>query len=686
MRLLLRSILLAPATLAAALCTAQCPAGQLEVTIEVVTDDWGNETYWQLVPYGNTCGQSPLFIGGNTAALTCTSGGTQTSPSGGYASNTTINAGPWCLDEGSQWSIVAIDSYGDAQATYRVFADGASIGEFNEDGGFHIFSFTVMAPEAHDLGVIALTTPLYNTEGLPTAITGTLRNFGSETITAFTLNAALDGALVLSQGFTGVSIPSGNIYEFTTSDLWTPDAPGSATLTVWATDLNGQPDAVPSNDIASAGLVVNEPTPDLVNDYLAAVPTIAIVADDDEDLLTPRDLAFHPDRSRDELWVINKDVANTGGSTVRFFSPGQPQQTHLWQRDPNAWHFMSLPTAIAFGDNGNFATCPGIFDANQNGGDPFTGPSLWSGDPAIYAQPGEGPLGSHLDMLHVNPRSQGIAHERWNRYWVVDGHYGDVVMNDFREDHGPGNTWHGDAVIRRYAGINIQRDPNDHIVSHCEFDKRTGWLYVVDHGNQRVVRLDTRSGSVSGPGAHGPWESYVEYSQMSGHTWETVASSGLQQPAGITLSGNHLLVSDHANGDIVVYDLAAGGFPEVGRIATGLPGIMGIEVGPDGRIWFVNATTHALGRLDPAVSTGVHEPFTASAFSAYPNPASDRLFIAAAASTPADAIVTLLDASGRKVMEGTYAAMRNGIDVSSLGAGAYALAIGETAIRLCIQH
>ncbi|HRD54750.1 MAG TPA: hypothetical protein PKY96_19100, partial [Flavobacteriales bacterium] len=163
-------------------------------------------------------------------------------------------------------------------------------------------------------------------------------------------------------------------------------------LTVWASNLNGEADEDESNDMGTANLWVNAPIPDLVPQYLQGQPTVVVVGDDDEDLLTPRDLSWHPDPARNEIWVINKDVSQTGGSTVRFFNPGEPNQTQLWQRDPNAGHFMSLPTAIAMGDNGNFATSPGIFDANQNGGDPFTGPSLWSADPAIYAFPGQGPL------------------------------------------------------------------------------------------------------------------------------------------------------------------------------------------------------------------------------------------------------------------------------------------------------
>ena len=33
--------------------TAQCPTGETEVTIDVGTDNWGYEIYWELTPAGN---------------------------------------------------------------------------------------------------------------------------------------------------------------------------------------------------------------------------------------------------------------------------------------------------------------------------------------------------------------------------------------------------------------------------------------------------------------------------------------------------------------------------------------------------------------------------------------------------------------------------------------------------------
>jgi len=419
---------------------------------------------------------------------------------------------------------------------------------------------------------------------------------------------------------------------------------------------------------------VNPAIPDITNDYLAATPTLTVVATGDQDILVPRDLDFHPDRTRNELWVINKDVFNTGGSTVRFFEPGTPEQDFLYQRDPAARHFLSLPTGIAMGDNGNFATCPGVYDANgnQSTNTPFTGPTLWSTDPAIYAQNLFGPLGSHLDMLHVTPRSQGIAHERWNKYWVVDGTNQDVVMHDFRGDHGPGNDYHGNAIIHRFTEVTITRDPNDHIVSHCVVDKHTGWLYVVDHGGQRVLRLDTRSGTPSGAPDFGPFESYVEYQDMSGATWDVVIDQGLEQPAGIDVVGERLLVSDHATGEIIIYDIADN-FAELGRIQVGT-GVMGIKVGPDGRIWCVNANQSLLVRVDPDANVGITERAVKS-WRLHPNPSNGSVFFTLPTDLLPGAVLEMRDASGRLYHQARVSSLSQGLDVRSFAEGVYTVSI-----------
>ncbi|MBX2971702.1 MAG: T9SS type A sorting domain-containing protein [Flavobacteriales bacterium] len=671
--------------LAPSFSMAQCEDGQLEVRIQVHTDTYGNETMWQLVQQGAACGASPIFVGGNPA-VTCASAGSFESPPGGYAGNTTIATGPWCLVAGAQYDIICVDSYGDGQAAFTVLVEGVYAASFPATGGaMNRYTFTVRLPEERDMAIISNETSMYGEVDMPVLMAVTVKNVGSAAVTSFGIGYTVPGGSEVTETITGNLAP-GAEREVLMSAPWLPQAEGANEVTIRITGVNGESDQGVGNDNVTRTIRIDPAIPDRADDYLLEAPALTQVANADQDILVPRDLDFHPDRSRNELWVINKGNANTGGNTVKFTDPGEADQTFLYQRDPAVRHFMSLPTGIAMGDNNAFATCPGIYDANGNQSTttPFTGPTLWSADPAIYAQNQFGPLGSHLDMLHVTPRSQGIAHERWNRYWVVDGHNRDVVMHDFKGDHGPGQDYHGNAVIHRYTQVSITRDPNDHIVSHCVLDKRTGWLYIVDNGGQRILRLNTRTGNLAGTPSFGPFESYVQYRNVTGATVQVIVNSGLQQPAGIEVVGNSLYVSDHATGEIIIYDMA-NGFAERGRIAA-TPGIMGIKAGFDGRLWYVNATNSTLVRVDPANEiVGIAET-TASTWSIHPNPASTSVAIVAPGLAP-NTRVDVRDSAGRLCLQGRLGDFAQGMDVQELPNGVYTATIqGRNAQRLVIAR
>src|SRR5690606_14711560 len=282
------------------------------------------------------------------------------------------------------------------------------------------------------------------------------------------------------------------------------------------------------------------------------------------------------------------NTESTGGSTVTIYNAGEANQTTLWKRDGNAWHFMSLPTGIAFSQNGNFANSPGVYDANHNGGDAFTGPALWSSDMDIYAEESGG-NGSHLDMTHQSPYSQGIAAEKDNVFWVFDGYSNDIVRNDFVDDHGPGNDYHADAIIRRYADDVVLLDANHLVVSHLVLDGEKQWLYVVDHGNNRVIRIDINTGTVGGTPPYPPNEPYDEYTMVTGYTQETVVASGdLSGPAGIDVIDDRMIVSEFESGHIVIYDISVMPALELHRIETGFSSLQGIKIGPEGKIWGVD--------------------------------------------------------------------------------------------------
>jgi len=135
-------------------------------------------------------------------------------------------------------------------------------------------------------------------------------------------------------------------------------------------------------------------------------------------------------------------------------------------------------------------------------------------------------------------------------------------------------------------------------------------------------------------------------------------------------------VSDHSNGDIVVYDISASPVVELGRIVTNSPGIMGIKIGPDGRIWAVNATTHALIVIDPdGFSVGLEERDNSDVLKAYPNPATNEVVIVLDRYTAGSARMDILDAAGRLARSERMTSNQLRLDVSSMNAGSYLLRV-----------
>jgi hypothetical protein len=327
---------------------------------------------------------------------------------------------------------------------------------------------------------------------------------------------------------------------------------------------------------------------------------------------------------------------------------------------------MSLPSGIAFSNNGNFATSTSVLDANHQGNS-FTGPTLWSSDPLIYAKPSGG-NGSHIDMLHESPHCMGICSEEENVFWVYDDYNKDIVRYDFVEDHGPGNSDHDDGEVLRYQGMGLSAI-NHTIVCHLVLDKNKKWLYFTDGSNQRVMRLDVTTGNLGGTPSWGPQETLAEYQKITGFTFEEVVTTGLVQPAGIDMIDDRLVVTDHSNGDIIFYDLSSIPAIEIGRIQTNEPGIMGTVIGPNGRIWYANATLDKVVKIEPStIISGVEENILLVGNRVYPNPVESTLFFSNYAN-----VVQIFDITGKLVIFENNNI--NSIDVSRLDKGIYLIEI-----------
>jgi hypothetical protein len=284
-------------------------------------------------------------------------------------------------------------------------------------------------------------------------------------------------------------------------------------------------------------------------------------------------------------------------------------------------------------------------------------------------------------MLHESPRSQGIAHEKDNVYWVFDGNGFDIVRYDFAADHGPGNDYHSDAIVKRYSENQVLKDPNDKVVSHLVLDKETNWLYVVDYGNQRVIRINITSGSQGGAASFVGGEALAQYYHVVGYTQENVVVSGLLQPAGIDIIEDRMLVTDYETSDIIIYDISTMPAVELGRINTGATGIMGVKIGPEGRIWYVDYDANKLYRVE-GLGVGIEEMATLEA-SLYPNPSNGSSVIVSSPEL-GNIDLDILDMTGR-VVQTTRFAQRTELNLD-LNNGIYLVRLRHSESNMTSEH
>ncbi|HPF90340.1 MAG: hypothetical protein H6592_13205 [Flavobacteriales bacterium] len=341
-----------------------------------------------------------------------------------------------------------------------------------------------------------------------------------------------------------------------------------------------------------------------VDRYLTDALTYTNIVTSSDQVSQPRDLDFKP--YTNELWVMNRGGSN-GGSMVIVRNAGMPDQVSEYRKDSHSGHFMVQACAMAFSDNGEWAAVSEVQNT-ASASSTFMGPALWSGDPGNFATVFQNnwvtgyPLGSHLDMLHQSPYAMGIASDSLKVYWVMDGHNGNICRYDFVADHGSGYDDHSAGKIWRYTDVTVSRVPN--IPSHMVLDRVDHWLYYIDGGTKQIKRLNTMSGDVTGnlsvPSTSN--EPLSSYKKVENATVEIVDTWTEGQPCGMDYVDGRLIVSDNTTGDIRIYDVT--GTPALlGTVATGQAGIMGVKVGPDGRIWFAHYTGNKVVRIDPVDMT-----------------------------------------------------------------------------------
>jgi len=332
--------------------------------------------------------------------------------------------------------------------------------------------------------------------------------------------------------------------------------------------------------------------------YLTDTLTYVIVGDASNLLNAPRDLDVKPNTN--EVWVGNYG-AMQGANFIIFYNAGLPTQSSEYRKDTHSSHFDCYTSAFSFSGQGEFATIGEV--QNMNPGSTFMGPSLWSLDTNIFARVFQNnwvnglPLGSHLDMLHQSPYGMGIAHDTARAYWVFDGFNGNLCRYDFVMGHGPGYEDHSAGIIRRYTDVSVTRVVG--VPSHMCVDTASDWLYFIDGGPKKLKRLNKTTGTVTGtltPPSSAP-EALAGYYDVQGATVEVIDSFATQ-PCGLEIYNGRLLVGDYTNGNIYMYDISGATPVFMDTLVTAQAGMMGIKIGPDGNIWFVNKTANTLVRIE----------------------------------------------------------------------------------------
>jgi hypothetical protein len=333
-------------------------------------------------------------------------------------------------------------------------------------------------------------------------------------------------------------------------------------------------------------------------------------SDNRDRLLEPTGLAWHGQKT-DELWVTlrfgpDARTCNTDGGACPWLEghvaivagattlePGVTMKV-----DANAWHFMRRPTGIAWGAGDRFATCGEARTGNYEDDEfPYNGPTLWTADPAIFAEPPPpGANGTHLDMLHSSPFCMGIAHEVDSIYWVFNGDAGALDRYDFHEPHQPGGEDHSDGEVWRYALGELQRVPE--VPAHLAYEPASRLLYVSDPGHSRVIALDTATGAESGEIIS--YDGLRTHALVTGATVTEIVRPGeVARPSGLALVDGVLFVADRASGRITAWDVEAK--RPIRSLDTGFgpDALTALSYGPDGKLYASDIVGGRVLRIEP---------------------------------------------------------------------------------------
>ena len=366
--------------------------------------------------------------------------------------------------------------------------------------------------------------------------------------------------------------------------LWTATI---AALALWGCQPSGSSDVDPGDTVTGSGTAPGTMGVAVLGNGSNSVNNVnlEVITGNGDKIKSPTDLGFHPDNTG-ELWVLNQ---NTESVSI-LFDAGDDTQGSSWRQDlMSGPHFLARPAGIAFGRN-TMATIHDTDEPTQGNATPwdFMGPTMWTIDTSIF----DAGHPTHLDMLHNSPNGKGIAWERQNVYWVFDGLHESLTRYDFVDDHGLGGSDHSDAIVHRYAEGKVQGIEG--LVSHLEYDKDSGLLYVADSGKGRIAVLDTNTGNMGdsyGPNYDGTTQRMVNGADISKLVdWTEL---GWSAPNGLALYGDLIYVSDTDEGIIAAF--TKDGILEDWLDVGGSPA--GIEFNDSGELFYTDTNANEVIKI-----------------------------------------------------------------------------------------
>jgi DNA-binding beta-propeller fold protein YncE len=278
-------------------------------------------------------------------------------------------------------------------------------------------------------------------------------------------------------------------------------------------------------------------------------------------------------------------------------------------------------------------------------------------------------------MIHQTPYGKGIAFEKNNVYWVLDGYEGNIKRYDFGNPHQPGGDDHSGGGVQVYPEFKFTRHSS--LPGHLDIDGAKKYLYGCDPLGKRVFRINITTGSSSGTRTKINGESLgLGYVNYTGITKTDTLIKNLGTPVGIDVYGDRLIVSDNLTDEIIIYNIS-NNYSEVGRIKLKYitsPDPMGVKVGPDGKIYFVDRTNKSAYMIEntSVLPLGINSIEAANRLlKIYPNPASTKIAIELDF-TVKNAKINIVNVLGEIVLTQQLGSSKDAsIDIETLSNGLY---------------